>query len=386
MRVLIIGGGIGGLAAAAALRRAGIEADVYERAPALREVGAGIGLMANGVRALDRIGLGDAVRSKCLARVQGVLRNWKGATLVAALAGELAKRFDGLALVHRADLLAALASAVDPARLHPDRECLGFEQDERGVTAHFRSGEAAHGDVLIGADGLRSAVRAQLFGNLPPRYAGYTAWRAAVPFTHSRLLWGESWGRGRRFGIFPMTEGRIYWFATANALEAERDQDGSAKTHLLELFRGWHEPIEALIEVTEAPSILRNDIYDLDPLAAWGRGRVTLLGDAAHPMTPNLGQGACQALEDAVVLAVCLKKSADVASGLADYQRRRIPRVRAVVLQSRQIGQAAQWEHPVLCWLRDAATRATPGSLAARSMESVSGREILTADEAALLG
>lgn len=385
MRVVVVGGGIGGLTAAIALQRAGIEADVYERAAALGEVGAGIGLMANGVRALELLGLGTAVRSHGLSGAQGGLRTWEGKTLIAVPTDEFSQRFGGMAVMHRADLLAALARELDPARLHPDRECVGFEEDAHGITAAFRRGEAARGDVLIGADGLRSAIRTQLFGNHRPRYAGYTAWRAVVPFEHAGLSWGESWGRGRRFGIVPMTESRVYWFATSNAREGENDPKGGRKANLLRLFRGWHEPIEAVIEASQESSILRNDIYDLNPLAGWSRGRVTLLGDAAHPMTPNLAQGACQAIEDAVVLAVCLKRPADAAFGLASYEQRRIPRVRGIVLQSRRFGAAGQWESGLLRGLRDAFLKAMAPKLTARSMEALAGQEVLTADERALL-
>jgi 2-polyprenyl-6-methoxyphenol hydroxylase-like FAD-dependent oxidoreductase len=225
-----------------------------------------------------------------------------------------------------------------------------------------------------------------MFGNQPVLYAGYTAWRTVVEFNHAQDLYiGETWGRGCRFGIIPMSRGRVYWFAAANAAEGERDTEGQTKDFLARLFRGWHEPIEALVAAATEGSILRNDIYDMEPLPRWSQGRVVLLGDAAHPMTPNPGQGACQAIEDAVVLAVCLRKGADVDEALREYQLRRIPRTREVVLRSRRLGVVAQFENPVLCWMRNWAMRSVPRRMTARQMEAVLGYEILSASERELI-
>lgn len=386
MKAIIIGGGIGGLTAAIALNKAGIEAHVYERAPALHEIGAGISLWANAINALDELGLADAIRARGLSELRGGLKTWRGTVLYAASYDELAGRFGAAVVVmHRADLLAVLAKKISPQRLHLNHECTGFVQDPGGVTARFTNGEVVRGDALIGADGLRSVVRAQLFGDDPPRYAGYTAWRAVVRLEHQRMITGETWGRGRRFGIMPMGDGRVYWYATKNAPEGERDSEGQAKQNLVGLFRGWHEPTEALVEASEESSILRNDIYDRNPLVRWSEDRVTLLGDAAHPMTPNLGQGACQAIEDAVVLAVCLRNSDSVDSGLREYQARRIPRTSGIVLRSRRVGEIGQWENPLLGLMRNAAIRMTPRAITVRHMASVAGYEGLTARERTLL-
>jgi 2-polyprenyl-6-methoxyphenol hydroxylase-like FAD-dependent oxidoreductase len=196
---------------------------------------------------------------------------------------------------------------------------------------------------------------------------------------------GESWGRGRRFGIVPLNDGRVYWFATANAAEHGRDPAGQLKLRLFNAFRGWHAPIEAIIAATPESAILRNDIYDRDPLSRWTHGHVTLLGDAAHPMTPNLGQGACQAMEDAVVLAACLSGTRDVDAALRHYEARRIPRTSRIVLASRRIGDMAQWENPLACALRNLLVRATPTAIAERQMRSVVEHELLNDAERARL-
>jgi 2-polyprenyl-6-methoxyphenol hydroxylase-like FAD-dependent oxidoreductase len=199
------------------------------------------------------------------------------------------------------------------------------------------------------------------------------------------MVVGESWGRGQRFGIVPMGDGRVYWYATKDAPEGQRDADGRAKQNLVALFSGWHEPIPALLAATEEAAILRNDIYDRDPLRRWSEGRVTLLGDAAHPMTPNLGQGACQAIEDSVVLAACLKKAGKVEAGLHEYQERRIPRTNGMVEESRKVGEVAQWRNPLLCWVRDALVAATSRRTMLQHVTSMIAFDGLTAEERKLL-
>lgn len=387
MTAIVIGGGIGGLTAVIALQKAGIEAHTYERAPALREIGAGISLWTNAIHALDELGLADAIRSRAPSELYAGLRTWRGTVLSAASSNEWTKRLAvSIAVMHRAELLAVLASELSPEQVHLDHECLGFVQDSGGVTARFKNGEVVRGDVLIGADGLHSVIRAQLFGNSPPRYAGYTAWRAVVRIAHPQIAPCESWGRGRRFGIIPFADGRVYWYATKNSAEGGRDSPGQAKPDLLRLFRGWHDPVEALIEATEESAILRNDIYDREPLQRWSEDRVTLLGDAAHPMTPDLGQGGCQAIEDAVVLAACLANSDHAISALRSYQARRIPRTRGLVLRSRRIGAMAQWENPLLCFVRNAAVRAVPSRMKALQIASAAVYEALTEPERAFFG
>lgn len=374
MKAIVIGAGIGGLAAGIALRQAGIEVEIYEQAGALQEVGAGLSLWANAVHALDRLGLGDAVRS--LSATYGVagLRTWDGRPLTTP-SGELEKRLGLLVVVvHRAELLDVLVRACDPARVHLGARFDRFAQDDARVTAVFASGNRAHGDVLVGADGLNSVVRTQLHGPQPPRYSGYTAWRGVVAFDTDRVRAGESWGYGRRFGYVPMAGRRVYWFATRNTPEGGRNRD--EKAHLERLFRGWHDPIEALIEATPATGILRNDIYDRPVLQRWGNGRVTLLGDAAHPMTPNLGQGACQALEDAVVLARCLREGRDPAAALRAYEAQRIPRANLLVAASRRVGVVGQLQRPLAVRLRNAAMRIISPRVQERQLERIVGFKV----------
>ena len=372
-RVLVVGGGIGGLTAAIALRRAGIEVDVYERVPEMAPVGAGISLWKNALVALDRIGVYDAVRAYGVVGSGAGLRRWDGRLLVDAGSTALRDRFgDFVIVVHRAALQDVLLNALGRERVHMGQACSGFDEDATSVTARFATGGMARGDVLVGADGLHSAVRAQLHGDAPPVYRGYTAWRGVVNFDHARLKIGETWGRGQRFGQMPMTGGQVYWFATANVPAGQSSPDGE-RAELLRRFRGWHDPIEALVTATPDRAILRNDMYDRPPISRWGRGRVTLLGDAAHPMTPNLGQGGCQAIEDAVVLAAILKDvpPSGMAEALRQYESRRVKRTSMLVNTSRRVGALAQIENPMLIAARNALVKAVGGRMQARQIASL---------------
>ncbi|HEY2381564.1 MAG TPA: FAD-dependent monooxygenase [Terriglobia bacterium] len=385
MRIIVVGGGIGGLTTAIALRRVGIDVDVYERAPELGEVGAGIALAVNALRALSVLGLAGELQSEGIVPLQGGLRRPDGTVLASMAAGELAQNLGTVAVVHRAELLALLMRHVEPGCIHLGMRCVEVRQDLSGVTARFDTGETVRADGLVAADGLRSTVRAQLFDSPAVRYAGYTAWRTVVKSSDAGTTMGETWGRGRRFGIIPMAKGRVYWFAVKNAPEGQRDPSSGTKSVLAGLFRGWHWPVEALIAASSDDCILRNDIYDIDPLPQLVRGRVALLGDAAHAMTPNLGQGACQAIEDSVVLAVCLKSVDPIEKALLQYERRRLSRSRRIQLWSRRLGKAAQLENPILCGIRDFAMRMTPKKASLQQLGSLYGAEILTGDEEAQL-
>lgn len=374
--VIIIGAGIGGLATALALKRIGIEARVFERVGTLNEVGAGLTLWANAVKALRKLGLAEITNS-AFNLADGDIYSWQGNRLSSLSAQKLQHRFGATNLaMHRADLQAVLLAAVGPGMLELGSQCSSFEQDEDGVTVHFADGRSAHGCLLIGADGIHSTVRTQLFGEEKPRYAGYTAWRGVTTPPAVEMRVGEYWGCGTRFGLVPLTQGRYYWFATRNAREGEQEHRAGRKHEVLALFARWHASIPAIIEATPESAILRSDIYDRPPRTHWTQGRVTLLGDAAHPMTPNLGQGACQALEDALVLAHCLEQTANVSVALQLYQARRIPRTTRIVNRSWSLGRVGQWKNPLACKLRDTGLKWLPASLQIATFEEAVGHEV----------
>lgn len=376
MRAIVVGAGIGGLTAAISLRRVGVEAVVFEKAPELREIGAGISVWTNAMRALEKIGLADAVRAAGRQEIGGTIRSWNGKRIAEIPADALEKRFGLNVVLTRPKLQETLLAALPDGAVRLDAECVGFRQEGSGVTALFSGGREERGDLLVGADGLHSVVRERLFGDGRPRYAGFTAWRGLADLGNGRESDGfEAWGRGNIFGLVSLGRGRFYWYATKNAPEGQDDAPEGRKAELMRRFGGWHEPIPTVIGATEEAAILRNDVYDREPLKRWGRGRVTLLGDAAHPMTPNLGQGACQAIEDAVVLAECVSGEASVAGALRCYEERRAGRVAGIVRRSRLLGRAGQLENPLLCALRDAVAGAMPLRLQLRQLDPILGRE-----------
>jgi 2-polyprenyl-6-methoxyphenol hydroxylase-like FAD-dependent oxidoreductase len=375
VKAVVVGAGIGGLAAGIALQRAGLEVEVFERAEKLQDVGAGISLWANAIHALAELGVSDALRSLSFPYSMGGLRTADGTTLVSVSMTELERKVGiPIVVLHRADLLAMLLDAFGPERVHLGSRCIGLHQDAAGVVVEFADGSNTRADLLVGADGLHSIVRAALHGNQKPRYAGCTAWRAVVPFDVQAVKATESWGLGSVFGQVPMSGGRVYWYATKNGPEGERGVN--EKRELLRLFRGWHAPIEQLIEAAEESIILRNDIYDRPVLKWWGKERVTLLGDAAHPMTPYLGQGGCQALEDAVVLGKCVRAHNQIESALHAYETQRIPRANALVKRSRLIGRIAQLQQPLAVRMRNAAFRLVSPRVQANELSRMAGYRV----------
>ncbi len=246
------------------------------------------------------------------------------------------------------------------------------------MTAQFADGSQAVGDLLIGADGIHSVIRSQLFPEVRLRYSGYVAWRGVVDFPDGEVNdhTSESWGSGGRFGIVPVGQGRVYWFATANLPEGFKPAPAERKAMLHERFRDWHTPIPALIEATPADKILYNDILDFPPLTCWSLGRVTLLGDAVHPTTPNLGQGACQAIESSLILARCLANAGDLRTALDRYAAERMRRTAWITNQSWQLGRLAQIENPLLCALRNVALRLTPARVMLAQLHASAGYEI----------
>lgn len=372
-RAIIVGGGPGGLTAAIALRRAGFDPIVFERASDIRRSGSGLTLWPNAMKALGRLQLAEAVQSASFQSEGIAMRSWRGELLFSVEShdrAEILRGVHGYAL-HRAELVSVLLKALGEDTVKRGFRCLGYRQDEAGVTAFFENGLTVCGDALIGADGIRSVIRSQLVGKTKLKYAGYTVWRGVTQFKLLGKMGSTTMGRGAQFGLFPMTGNRVYWFASVNAPESSPDWAIGRKSELLERFRGWHKPIEAIIEATNESTILRNDIYDHEPLSTWSNGHATLLGDAAHPSTPNLGQGACQAFEDAIVLATCLREEQEIGSALKAYESRRIQRTSAITLQSRRLGQMGRWKNPVLCWFRDKLIKSIPEQVRLRQLNAV---------------
>ncbi len=364
--VVIAGAGIGGLTLAVALQRRGVRVRVFERATQLTAAGAGIGLPANGVKALQQLGLGEAVAQAGMVVERAVILDSRGRQLGAEVDLTDVYRAMGASLIalHRGRLHAVLLDALADHIITNGAQVVSFEQQRDSIHVALVDGQRVDAGLLVGADGLHSNVRAQLIGAGAPLYSGYTSWRGVTPANSVRLprRTSESWGRGQRFGIVPIGFGEIYWFAVADAPPGGTDVD--VRRELLTRFGSWHQPIAAIIEATPPDRILRTDIYDREPIVRWHTGRVVLIGDAAHPMTPNLGQGAGQAIEDAVVLDACLAAASSVDEALTRYEQRRVGRANSILLASRRFGAIAQWNNPIATWLRDRAMSLMPASVA----------------------
>jgi 2-polyprenyl-6-methoxyphenol hydroxylase-like FAD-dependent oxidoreductase len=357
MKAIIIGGRITGLASALALTRRGWQVEVPERAPEFTEAGAGLPLWPNALRALDALGVGEPVRGRATLSGQAGIRDAAGRWLSRTDTAELERRYGPVAVIHRADLLAVLRAAAPDEALRP-----GTAVQPDGTAAH--SAGVSRADLIVGANGVHSITRRSAWPDAPvPRYADYTGWRlvtSPVPLAET----SESWGRGERFGYARLADRRIYCYATANAPGGAAD---GGPAGLVRRFGGWHDPIPALPDAADPRVVLHHDLYELPPLKTYTLGRVALVGDAAHAMTPNLGQGACQALEDAVVLGDVMASGA----GLAAYDRQRRPRTQMIARRSRRIGAAAQWASLPAVHMRNTALRPLPPSSFTRSLAPV---------------
>lgn len=365
--VVIVGAGIGGLAAALALHRTGWQVTVLERSSELGPVGAGLTLWPNAMRVLDELGIGDAVRARSVKLgASGVLREPSGRVVLRASGEEASGReVNDVRALHRADLHSVLIDALPADVVRTGVAVTGV--DENGVVA---GEEHVPADLVVAADGVDSVVRGRLWPDRAVRYAGYTAWRGVTkPGAVTVDGVGETWGRGSRFGIVELGGDRFYWFAVANTPRDVRyaDEWGEVRRR----FGSWHDPIPALLEATPRDGVLHHDILDLEPLPSFVHGRVALLGDAAHAMTPDVGQGGCQAIEDAIVLAAYVAGDSDLTAALARYDRERRSRTQSIAKLARRIGRFAQLDGPVSARLRILAVRFTPEKLALRSIERI---------------
>ncbi|MQM27463.1 FAD-dependent monooxygenase [Glycomyces albidus] len=378
-RAVVVGAGIGGLAAAAALRRIGWHVEVFERAAEIGEVGAAVSIAPNAVKALRELGLEPALRSAA-SELDGLeSRSRSGRRITGVDAAVLRDRYGaGLYNVHRAALHAILLEALGGVPVRTGCTAIEAESDEDHATVVLDGPDgriAVDADLVVAADGVRSRLRADLFGTYPgPAYAGYTVWRGLVPADAAARIGvparlSETWGRGARFGHAPIGDGRAYWYAFENA------EAGAAHEHraaaLVSRFADWHHPIPALLAATPDEALLRGDVFYLsEPLESFAAGRVALLGDAAHAVTPDIGQGACLAVEDAVVLAAELAAS-PVPEALRAYDAARRPRTQELARQSGAIGRMLMNPNRIAAGIRDASATLLPASVAMKTIADI---------------
>jgi 2-polyprenyl-6-methoxyphenol hydroxylase-like FAD-dependent oxidoreductase len=363
----IVGGGIGGLTLAIALQRKGYQVTVYENAQELKPLGAGLVLAANAVKALMEIGISDEVlqAGKILQSFQ--VKDIDGNILTESNAEHLSRKFGVVNnfTIHRGDLHRVLQNLLQPGTVQLGKGCVSFQKHNDHVSLTFHDGTSATANYAIACDGIHSSIRKALLPDSYPRYAGYTCYRGIIEHIPPHLnieASSETWGPGKRFGIVPLSDNRLYWFACINAKAGDPTMQQLKSKELLDQFKDFHSPVGEILALTPNDKIIWNDIIDIKPLKKFAFGNIALMGDAAHATTPNMGQGACMAIEDAAVLANCIEHYPSVEEAFTQFEKKRIPRTSTIVNTSWRIGQMAQLENRVLIAIRNFALKRTPQS------------------------
>jgi 2-polyprenyl-6-methoxyphenol hydroxylase-like FAD-dependent oxidoreductase len=373
VEVSIIGGGIAGLTTAIALKQKGIQVNIYEAAPEVRPVGAGLALSSNAMRVYKLLGFMDEVISHGRLMASFAVLDQQGRIITKADSETISKKY-GLDnfLIHRHALHELLLSKLEPESIFTDKKAISFRNQKDQVLVSFEDGTSIFTDYLIVGDGIHSAIRQQLLPQSTPRYSGYTCWRAVMDNSKLQINQSsETWGPKGRFGIAPLANDQLYWFACINTTRNNPKMAAIKVMDLLSNFKDYHDPIPQILEQTEDHQILWNDIIDIHPITQFAFDRIVLVGDAAHATTPNLGQGACQAIEDAYILADEIGKTDDYPEAFRAFEKRRIPRTHFIVHTSWKMGKVAQLENPLLCGIRNFGLRSTPKSISEKQMEKI---------------
>ncbi|HZQ32501.1 MAG TPA: FAD-dependent oxidoreductase [Mycobacterium sp.] len=373
-RIVVVGAGIAGLSTAVALQRRGVDVTLVEERDDASS-GAGISIWPNALAALDEIGLGDAVRDAGGPVTAGAIRWRDGTWLRHAHPDRMVKALgEPLVVVRRATLTDILDDALKPDTRRFNVAAAGVAETAGGVRVDLADGTAVDADAVVGADGTYSAIAAHLNGPLEQRYTGYTAWRGVADATIDPSLAGETLGMGVEFGHVPMGPHHAYWFATERAAEGASAAEGEL-TYLRKKYSSWADPVPDMLAATDPAALLRHDIYDRRAAKVWARGPVVLVGDAAHAMRPHLGQGGCQGIEDAAILAALVDGAEDLASAFTRFAEFRQRRVKPLIRESVLIGRIVNLRPAVLSAAALRSTVLVPESLLTRHMAAVSSRD-----------
>ncbi len=336
-KVAIIGAGLGGLAVAIALRKLGYDVQVYEKAQDFRPVGGGLGLLPNGLNFLDAIepGIVETIKNLGCEVKKTVIKNIHGETIRTNPRSSLQDKYGHPVItVWWWHLQQILASKLPSESIHLNYRCVGFEQSDRSVSIYFDNGETVSADLLIGADGINSAIREALIGDGEPRYLKSMSWRTVMKYDQELLNPGElAFVKGNREFMFLLNLGDNYisWVYRKLSLDNSLSQDATqVKCRVLNQLSEWGESLRAFVEATPAEQIFAAPICDRLPTKSWSQGRVTLLGDAAHPMSPSVGQGANSTFEDAYELGLCFSQASSIQEALINYETRRISRTKII--------------------------------------------------------
>lgn len=371
MKITIIGAGIAGLTTAIALKKAGIDYIIYESAATLGPVGAGLGLGANAIKAFGELGIEREVMAAGRLLESFAIKDEKGNIISRTNSIELSKQYgtDNFT-IHRYNLHEVLLKHAGEENVVCGKRCVDFKRGENNITLFFDDNTKVTAENLIVSDGINSPLRKKLLPGSLPRYSGYTCWRGVVDDFGFELKEAcEIWGTKGRFGIVPLANNKTYWFACVNASEKNQSLKSYTTNDLYKHFSAYPAIVKDLIRQTDNSKLIWADICDLKPLSRFAFGNILLIGDAAHATTPNMGQGACQAIEDAVVLGNLLSVNKDVAAAFKLFENRRVTRTTMIVNKSWQIGKMAQLENKVVVGLRNFLLKRMPPSFSKKQMK-----------------
>lgn len=362
-KIAIIGGGIAGLTFARCLSNSDYDIHIFEKKPVFGEIGAAISVFPNALCVMDEIGL--------LNSVLGTSGKFENVYLKKDSGSILSKSSPSsdypVICIHRADLRKILLTDIK-ASLHINSGVKNFKNlDDGTVEVVFENGNSSVFDAVIGADGLHSVTRKHVINDQKPIFRGYNIWRGVVKTNFDIGYASETYGKGQRVGIVPIKNGVYGWWATCNEEFLQDDSPEGTKPKLKRLFGDWHYPIPELIKNTEV--ILKNSLSDRIPQKGWAKGNIILIGDAAHPTTPNLGQGGCMAIEGAYLLAKCIGKYGLSSKAYSIYEKYQFPRSKEIVNESLKLGKIGQTANPALIALRNFFFKITPSSVAMKMID-----------------
>lgn len=368
MEIAIVGGGIGGLTTALALQQNGQKVTVYESAPEIRPVGAGIAMASNAMQVFDRLGIRGKIENAGCKISKVIITDAKLNTLSTTGLTRFEEKYGVHNIaIHRADLQKILAEEIGFENIQLSKRLLKIEE-KGGFELAFDDNTLVNADVVIGADGIKSTVRNQLFGPGVIRDTHQRCWRGVCEFDNSSKYDQEAyeaWGKGKRFGFVKISNTKLYWYAVVNSSLMKQT------IAIDELFQDFHPEMLRMISDTPKDKIIFSDLTDLQPMTQWQKGNACLIGDAAHATTPNMGQGACQAVEDAYVLGKLIGQGRSVEDVFAQYEKFRMAKAHFIVDTSWKMGKVAHYQNPVAVWCRNTLVKAVPGSVNEKQFDKI---------------